>query len=102
MLVLTGVLLGVVLVVMTGGTAATFQDLGWLPQHAPPFTFPTWLGAWFELYPTYETIACQLVAAGFVVGSYYLAEYVKVRRPRARGEQVAQRADTAPTAEPAF
>ena len=32
MLVLTGVLLAVVLVVMTGGTALTFQDLGWLPS----------------------------------------------------------------------
>src|SRR6476660_8114261 len=31
MLVLTGVLVGAVLVVMIGGTALTFQDLGWLP-----------------------------------------------------------------------
>ncbi len=33
MLVLTGVLVGVVLVVMTGGTALSFQDLGWIPTH---------------------------------------------------------------------
>src|SRR4051812_27952733 len=33
MLVLTGVLVGVVLVVMIGGTALSFQDLGWLPRH---------------------------------------------------------------------
>jgi high-affinity iron transporter len=103
MLVLTGVMLGVVLVVMTGGTALTFQDLGWLPSTPLPFTFPSWLGAWFELYPTYETLACQLVAALFVVGSYFLADYVKVRRPRARGEQVATRADAPPvSAEPVF
>ncbi len=102
MLVLTGVLLGVVLVVMTGGTAATFQDLGWLPQHALPVGFPAWLGAWFELYPTYETIACQVVAALFVIGSYYLAQEVKVRRPRARGEQVARRAEAPPAAEAAL
>ena len=90
MLVLTGVLLGVVLVVMTGGTAATFQDLGWLPMHELPVTFPAWLGAWFEIYPTYETIACQLVAAVFVIGSYFLADYVKVRRaarPRRAGRR---------------
>src|SRR5919112_2769612 len=63
MLVLTGVLLAVVLVVMTGGTAATFQDLGWLPATPLPFAMPGWLGAWFEVYGTYEGIACQLAAA---------------------------------------
>src|SRR3954468_1177965 len=56
MLVLTGVMLGVVLMVMTGGTAATFQDLGWLPRHDLPFGVPGWLGAWFEVYGTWETI----------------------------------------------
>src|SRR5690349_7553183 len=55
MLVLTGVLIGVVLVVMTGGTALSFQDLGWLPNHPTPFTLPTWMGAWFEMYSSWET-----------------------------------------------
>src|SRR3954467_1941767 len=45
MLVLTGVLVGVVLVVMIGGTALSFQDLGWLPSHATPFTLPEWMGS---------------------------------------------------------
>ena len=72
----------VVLVVMTGGTALTFQDLGWLPSTPLPFAMPGWLGAWFEIYGTYETIACQLAAAILVVGSYVLAEQLKVRRPR--------------------
>src|SRR3954451_3121937 len=40
MLVLTGILLAVVLVVMTGGTALTFQDLGWLPSTPLPFAMP--------------------------------------------------------------
>src|SRR3954449_1061769 len=84
MLVLTGVLVGVVLVVMTGGTALTFQDLGWLPSTPLPFAVPGWLGSWFEIYGTYETIACQLVAAIFVVGSYLLAPPVQVRRPPRR------------------
>src|SRR3954453_17225232 len=70
MLVLTGVMLGVVLMVMTGGTAATFQDLGWLPRHDLPFGVPGWLGAWFEVYGTWETIAAQLLAGAFVIGSY--------------------------------
>jgi high-affinity iron transporter len=40
MLVLTGVLVGVVLVVMIGGTALTFSELGWIPQHPLPFALP--------------------------------------------------------------
>src|SRR3954447_21515246 len=91
MLVLTGVLLGLVLVVMTGGTALTFQDLGWLPSTPLPFEMPGWLGSWFEIYGTYETIACQLAAAILVVGSYVLAEQLKVRRPAKRGEVAARR-----------
>ena len=96
MLVLTGVLLGVVLVVMTGGTALTFQDLGWLPSTPLPFTVPGWLGSWFEIYGTYETIACQLAAAILVVGSYVLAEHLKVRRPARAGASVARRPDAPP------
>jgi high-affinity iron transporter len=99
MLVLTGVLVGVVLVVMIGGTALSFQDLGWLPRHATPFTLPQWMGAWFEMYSSWETLAAQLLAALFVVGSYYLAEHVKVRRPRARGERAAVRAEAPPPLE---
>jgi high-affinity iron transporter len=96
MLVLTGVLLAVVLVVMTGGTAATFQDLGWLPATPLPFEMPGWLGAWFEIYGTYQGIACQLGAAILVVGSYVLAEHLKVRRPARRGAPVARRAQAPP------
>jgi high-affinity iron transporter len=97
MLVLTGILVGVVLVVMIGGTALSFQDLGWLPRHETPFAIPEWIGAWFEVYPTWETLGAQALAAGLVVGSYYLAEYVKVRRPRRRGlEPTAVRAQLAP------
>ena len=98
MLVLTGVLVGVVLVVMIGGTALSFQELGWLPHHATPFTLPRWMGPWFEMYSTWETLGAQLLAALFVVGSYYLAEWVKVRRPRARGERGAVRAQAPPLA----
>jgi high-affinity iron transporter len=96
MLVLTGVLVGVVLVVMIGGTALSFQDLGWLPKHATPFQLPEWMGAWFEMYSTWETLAAQLLAGLFVVGSYLLAKQVRVRRPARRGEQSAVRAESAP------
>jgi high-affinity iron transporter len=100
MLVATGVLIGVVLVVMIGGTALSFVDLGWLPAHKTPFTVPAWMGSWFEMYSYWETLGAQLLAAVFVIGSYYAAEYVRVRRPRARGEQAAVRADAAPAPAP--
>lgn len=96
MLVLTGVLVGAVLVVMIGGTTLTFIDLGWLPGHETPFTVPGWMGAWFEMYSYWETLGAQALAAVFVIGSYYLAEHMKVRRPQRRGELVATRADAPP------
>ncbi|HEX8206187.1 MAG TPA: FTR1 family protein [Solirubrobacteraceae bacterium] len=96
MLVLTGVLVGAVLVVMIGGTALTFQDLGWLPQHPTPFTVPEWMGAWFEMYSYWETLGAQVLAAVVVIGSYYAAEYVKRRRPIARGLEPARRATLPP------
>jgi high-affinity iron transporter len=96
MLVLTGVLVGAVLVVMIGGTALSFQDLGWLPTTPTPFTVPEWMGAWFEMYSTWETLAAQVLAGLFVIGSYLLAKQVKVTRPARRGEQPAVRAESAP------
>src|SRR3954449_11650002 len=62
MLIATGVLVGIVLVVMTGGTALSFQDLGWIPRHETPFTVPEWMGAWFEMYSTWETLGAQFLA----------------------------------------
>jgi high-affinity iron transporter len=82
MLVLTGVLVGVVLVVMIGGTALSFQGLGWLPAHETPFTLPVWMGSWFEMYSTWETLGAQVLAGLFVIGSYWLAQEVKVKRPQ--------------------
>jgi high-affinity iron transporter len=96
MLIATGVLIGIVLVVMIGGTAATFQDLGWLPRHATPFAVPQWMGAWFEIYPTWETLAVQFTAALFVVGSYFAAERRVVAAPQRRGEEPAIRAEAPP------
>jgi high-affinity iron transporter len=94
MLILTGALVGTVLVVMIGGTALTFGDLGWIPKTPTPFSIPEWMGSWFEIYPYWETIAAQLGAAVFVVGSYVVAERVKSRRPGA------QRAVAPPAAAP--
>lgn len=97
MLIATGVLIGVVLVVMVGGTAATFQDLGWLPRHEFLVgVIPDWAGQWFEVYPTVETLLAQVLAASFVIGSYYLAEYIRVTKPKKAGRKPAERAVAPP------
>jgi high-affinity iron transporter len=98
MLILTGALVAVVLMVMIGGTALSFMDLGWIPSHPTPFSVPTWMGTWFEIYPYWETIGAQLLAGTFVVGSYVLAEHVKVRRRVRKGERPAVRAEAPPAA----
>ena len=61
-----------------------------------PFTVPEWMGSWFEMYPYWETLGAQALAGAFVVGSYYAAEYVKVKRPRREGREVAVVAEAPP------
>src|SRR3954470_7322909 len=92
MLIATGVMIGFVLVVMIGGTAATFQDLGWLPRHDLGVAIPDWAGRLVEIHPTVEHIAVQITAALFVIGSYFAAEHLRVRRPEKRGDRPAIRA----------
>lgn len=98
MLITTAVMVAFVLVVMIGGTAMTFVDLGWLPNAPTPFQVPGWMGAWFELYPQWWTIGAQLLAAALVAGSYFLAEELKNRGPRRRGQVAAVKATAPPTA----
>ena len=81
MLVVTGVLLGVVLVVMVGGSARTLQDVGWLTTTPVGVRFPDWWARWFEVVPSWETIGAQALAALVVIGSYFAAERLQ-RRPR--------------------
>ena len=76
MLVLTGVMLGLVMLVMVGEQAQEMQLARWLPT--TPIAglsrlIPDWMGLWFAVFPTAETLAAQAVAAALVVGSYYLA-----------------------------
>jgi high-affinity iron transporter len=100
MLILTGAMVAVVLMVMIGGTALSFMDLGWIPSHPTPFTVPTWMGSWFEIYSYWETIGAQLLAGILVVGSYVLAEHVKVRRRVQRGEEPAVKSEAPPALAP--
>jgi high-affinity iron transporter len=82
MLIFTGVMIGVVLIVMVGQTARTMQGTGWLPITSIDVDLPYWLGLWFGVFPTVETMLAQLVAAVFVIGSYFVAQEVRVKRPR--------------------
>lgn len=41
-----------------------------------------WVGLWLATFPTVEGLLAQALAAVLVLGSYPLAEYVRVVRPR--------------------
>ncbi|HEX4083664.1 MAG TPA: FTR1 family protein [Chthoniobacteraceae bacterium] len=74
MLIFTGVLLGIVLLVMVGEQAQEMQLAHWLPTtniaRLQPLV-PDWAGVWFSIFPTVETLAAQGLAAVLVVGSYF-------------------------------
>ncbi len=95
MLVATGVTLGLVLLVMVGESVQELQQAGWIATTPLHVGIPGWMGLWFAIFPNVQTVAAQLLAALLVVGSYFLAEELKVRRPRKRGLPSAVRA-TAP------
>ena len=100
MLIVTGVLIGFVLVVMVGQTARTMQGTGWLPItpiHVEP---PYWLGLWLGVFPTWETIGAQALAMAFVIGSYFLAQEVKVKRPQRRSKAPRATEDAVETVAP--
>jgi hypothetical protein len=59
-------------------------------------SIPGWVGLWFAIFPTVEGLVAQALAAALVVGSYFGAEYWRVKRPRKRAEVPAVRADSPP------
>ena len=76
MLVTTGILLGVVLLVMVGEQAQEMQLAHWIsttPIDSLKNYMPPWMGLWFAVFPTVETLVAQLIAAVLVIGSYYAA-----------------------------
>jgi high-affinity iron transporter len=109
MLITTGVLLGLVLLVMVGEQAQEMQLAHWISRTEIPWlatVVPPWMGMWFAVFPTYETITAQLFAAVLVVGSYYAArswrdaagvetELARTMEPRA-GAAVVGRLETVP------
>jgi len=76
MLITTGVLLGIVLLVMVGEQAQEMQLAHWISTteiSSLKSYLPPWMGLWFAVFPTVETLIAQLIAAVLVVGSYYAA-----------------------------
>jgi high-affinity iron transporter len=80
MLVVTGVLLGCVMLVMVGEEAQEMQLARWLPTTEIPHlahAIPSWIGQWFSVFPTVETVSAQILAGILVAGSYFLARPAK-------------------------
>jgi high-affinity iron transporter len=101
LLIITGVLLLSVLLVSVGEEVNEMQLAGWIgttPVHG--LNIPGWMGTWFSLFPNWETFIGQAIALVVVLGSYFLAQYVRVWRPRRRGRPVAQRAVRPPEPAP--
>jgi high-affinity iron transporter len=75
MLVLTGVMLGFVLLVMVGEQVQEMQQANWIGTHDIAWLsphVPDWAGLWFGFFPNIEGILGQGVAFVLVVGSYFL------------------------------
>lgn len=84
MLITTGILLGVVLLVMVGEQTQEMQLAHWIPRTEIPWlvnVIPPWMGMWFAVFPTYETLIAQAIAAILVVGSYYAARHFHGEAP---------------------
>jgi high-affinity iron transporter len=97
MLIVTGVLIALVLVVMVGQTARTMQGTGWLPITPLDWEIPPSLGLWMGIFPSVETLLAQVAAIAFVIGSYFVATELKVKRPQRRA---ARQGAPAPEPEP--
>lgn len=80
MLILTGIMLGGVLLVMVGEQAQEMQLAHWIPTTQIAVLagiIPNWMGLWFSIFPTAETLIAQSVAAAIVIGSYFAARRQK-------------------------
>ena len=84
MLIATGFLLLTVLLVMVGEEAQEMQQAGWIHTTQLHIGVPDWLGVWFSVFPTRETIVAQVLTVFLVVGSYLAATALHRSRPRPR------------------
>jgi len=97
LLIITGAMLLFVLVVSVGEEVNEMQLAGWIGTSTIHWlSIPGWMGTWFSLFNNWETFVGQAIALSLVLGSYVIAQYIRVWRPRRRGQLAAQRAEHAP------
>ncbi len=97
LLIITGVMLLVVLIVSVGEEVNEMQLAGWIGYGPISWLhLPGWTGTWFSLFNDWPTFLGQFIAFVVVVGSYVGAQYMRVWRPRRRGQRAAQRAQRVP------
>ncbi len=80
MLILTGVMLGIVLLVMVGESVQEMQQANWIPTTPINLSLPSWMGMWFAVFPNLQGILSQFAAAIIVLGSYTIAQYKSFNR----------------------
>jgi len=97
LLIITGVMLLFVLLVSAGEEVNEMQLAGWIGTSTIGWLhIPAWMGTWFSLFGNWQTFAGQALALALVLGSYVGAQYLRVWRPRRRGQQPAVRAERIP------
>ena len=81
MLIFTGVMLGVVLLVMVGESIQEMQQAHWIPATPIGISFPEWIGMWFAVFPNVQSLLAQGIASLLVIGSYISAQYLRKWKP---------------------
>src|SRR4029450_12004581 len=74
MLITTGILLGVVLLVMVGEQTQEMQLAHWIPTTEITSLenyMPPWLGLWFAVFPTVETLVAYFIAPVLLMAPYF-------------------------------
>jgi high-affinity iron transporter len=79
---------------LVGQTVRTMQGTGWIGITSLDSEMPYWLGLWFGVYPTWQTIGAQVAASAFVIGSFFLAKELQVNRPRRRALATTRRSSS--------
>jgi len=90
MLVITGFLVIFVLFTFIGSTVRLFQTVGWLSIHpVAGLEFPSWMGVWLGLYPTWEGLLIPFGTFAYV-GGMWLWVKLLARREEKQAKAVAQ------------
>ena len=80
MLIVTGILLGAVLLVMVGEQAQEMQQASFLASTDLALPIPKWAGTWLSVFPNVQTLIAQAIAAIFLLGCYFGGEALKKSR----------------------